>query len=330
MRVFLFHVDILPISFHMKKLFIVYGGPGREREVSISSGKNIMESLDKEGIIYESLLIQEDGSWVYKDATLSESEAIRLLKESNALVFQIIHGTFGEDGELSSLLEENSIAYVGSSTESMKLTIDKYKTEQKLRENNIVTTNSTLIDTVSSINNLHINFPAFIKPKNEGSSISLYKVKNEEELHEALEKSIPVFGAMLVQPFVTGRELTCGVVEIDGEIKALLPTEVILTKGETFDYEAKYTVGGSKEVTPAEVDAETTKRVQDIALRVHKTCGCKDISRTDMILQEDGTLVILEINTVPGMTKTSFIPAQLNASGHRTTEFLKDMVKKYS
>lgn len=314
----------------MKKLFILYGGPGREREVSISSGRNVMESLGKEGIEYEPVLINQDRTWLYGDVVLPQAEGLEVLKTKNALVFPVIHGTFGEDGELTSLLEDNSIPFTGSSSEAMKLTIDKLKTEKKLKEEGVATTDSILVDLISEIENVRITFPAFVKPKDEGSSISLFKVKNEAELKEALEKSIPTYGAMLVQAFIAGREVTCGVTEIEGETRALLPTEVILTKGETFDYDAKYSVGGSKEITPAEVDAETTKRIQELALRVHKVCGCKDISRTDMILKEDGELVVLEINTIPGMTKTSFIPAQLEASGYSIVDFVKGMLEKYS
>lgn len=314
----------------MKKLFILYGGTGSEREVSISSGENIMQIMDIYGISYESIIVNQDKSWTYKDERVSEKKGVEILKNNNALVFQVIHGTYGENGELSGLLETNGISVVGSSSEAMRLTIDKYKTEKKLIENNILTTTSILINDLSQIGRLDTSFPAFIKPKDEGSSVALFKVKNEVELKEALEKSIPKFGTMLVQPFITGRELTCGVVEIEGKVQALVPSEVILTKGEVFDYEAKYTVGGSVEVTPAEVDEETTQRIQSVALHVHTVCGCKDISRTDMIMKDDGELVVLETNTIPGMTKTSFIPAQLEASGYSVAGFVKGMLEKYS
>lgn len=314
----------------MKKLFIFYGGPGRERNVSISSAHNVMQLLDEAGVAYESILVNEEGGWVYKGKIVSQNDGIALLISENALVFQVIHGTFGEDGSLCALLEENNISFVGSSSESMKLTIDKLKTERLLQSKDIPTTDSFLMEDFRNVEDCQITFPAFVKPKDEGSSISLFKVKNKKDLIEALEKSIPVYGAMLVQSFIVGRELTCGAVEIEGELRALLPTEIILTKGETFDYEAKYTVGGSKEITPAEIDEKTTEKIQELAVLVHTVCGCKDISRTDMILQEDGKIIVLEINTIPGMTKTSFIPSQLEASGFSVVEFIGGMVQKYS
>lgn len=314
----------------MKKLFVIYGGPGKEKEVSVSSGKNVMEALDESGIPYEPIFIKEDFTWMYGDKNLSQNEGLELLKSNNALVFEVIHGTFGEDGVLASLLEENDISYIGSSSSAMRLTIDKFATEKVLKEHGVATTQSIVINDISQVSGLQVEFPAFVKPKDEGSSFSLYKVNNQTELQEALKKSVPEYGVMLVQPFIIGRELTCGVVEIQSEARALVPTEVILTKGDTFDYEAKYSVGGSKEVTPAEVDQETTKRIQELALKVHTVCRCKDFSRTDMILQENGELVVLEINTIPGMTKTSFIPQQLAASGYSIVDFVQGMFEKYS
>lgn len=314
----------------MKKLFVLSGGIGKEREVSLSSGRNVCRLLKEGNIQYESIIVQDDRSWKYKDQTVTQEEGILILREENALVFQVIHGTYGEDGELANLLEEAGVSCVGSYSDVMKLTIDKHITEKKLQEHAIRTTVSIAAGNGFDIERIEIGFPAMVKPKDEGSSVALYKVNNKQELQRVLEESIPLHGVMLVQEFVVGREFTCGVVEIDGKTLALLPTEIILTKGETFDYAAKYTIGGSREITPAEVDATIIKKIQDSALQVHAICGCKDISRTDMILQADGELVVLEINTIPGMTETSFIPAQLAVSGHSVTDFIKGMLEKYS
>ncbi len=313
-----------------KKLFLIFGGTGREREVSFSSSRNIEKVLTENNFPYESINVDKDGNWIYKDKILNEKEWVDILKENNALVFQVIHGTYGEDGFLSELLEENNISCVGSTAEVMKLTIDKFATEKTLKENDIKTTSSFIVNVDTDLDKIEINYPAIIKPNSEGSSVALFKVKNEEELKKVLRETVPVYRTMLVQELVKGREFTCGVVDIDGITQALLPTEIILTKGETFDYEAKYTVGGSKEVTPADIDDELTKKIQDLALKVHEVCGCKDISRTDMILRDDGGIVVLEINTIPGMTKTSFIPAQLEASGYSIMDFVGGMMKKYS
>ena len=313
----------------MKTIFIISGGPGKEHEVSISSGKNIIENLNAEGIASESIIVTKDKKWVYNNQEMSEDEGLKLLQEYNALIFQIIHGTYGEDGELVSLFEQHSLSYIGSNAASLKLTIDKYKTEELLAKNAILTPSSYIMTKVEDEFISQIPFPVILKPVTEGSSVALYKVSSQEQLKNILSETIPVYGKMLAQDYISGREFTCGVVELDGEVTALPPTEVILTRGEIFDYEAKYTVDGCKEITPADIDATKTKKIKELAKRVHTLCDCKDISRTDMIMKANGELVVLEINTVPGMTKTSFIPAQLMASGYDVVAFLKGMVKKY-
>lgn len=314
----------------MKKLFILSGGPGREREVSISSGNNVADILSTAGIPFESIIVENDKTWNCQGKMFSEDEGLTFLKEKGALVFQVIHGTYGEDGELASKLEENGIAHVGSSAAAMRTTIDKYKTEQLLSSKNIGTTKSFLVERVEDILKCNVVFPVIVKPKDEGSSVALTKISTQDELERNLKETVPVYGAMLVQEFVSGREFTCGVVDMEGQTVALLPTEIILTKGELFDYEAKYTPGGSQEITPAPVDEETKRKIQELAILVHTTCGCKDISRTDIILDKNRNFIVLEINTVPGMTKTSFIPAQLQASGFSLADFIGGMLNKYS
>ncbi len=317
----------------MKNLFLLAGGRGREHEVSLSSHGTTSPILQEKGIHHESIIIEKNGDWMYEGKSLSEEEGLKLLQAKNALVYQHIHGTYGEDGELVSKLETSGVAYIGSGSESMKITIDKYKTEQLLERQFITTTFSRVVKSsndISNISNSQINFPVIVKPKDEGSSFGLFKPKNMDELREVLENAGSQYGEMLVQDFVEGREFSCGVMEFNGKNIPLLPTEIILTKGEMFDYDAKYTVGGSQEITPADINHELTKKIQDIALKVHEVCGCKDISRTDMTMKENGEIVVLEINTVPGMTKTSFIPAQLKASGYSIEEFVKVMLEKYS
>ena len=314
----------------MKSLFIISGGPGKEHEVSRSSGKNISQLLLEAGILYDAIFITQEKRWVCGHVEMSEEEGIRFLKQHNALVFQCIHGTYGEDGELVSLLEESGVAYIGSSSSALRLTIDKYATEEILRSHG-VRVPETVIITGNNLEEvtLPFSFPVIIKPRDEGSSISLYKVKDENTLRQIIKEELSKRSEIMVQECILGREVTCGVIEVDGELTALLPTEVVLTKGDMFDYQAKYTVGGCEEITPADVGEAATKRIKELALRVNALCGCKDISRTDMIMKENGELVVLEINTVPGMTKTSFIPAQLKASGYDMVQFVQEMMKKY-
>lgn len=312
-----------------KKIIVLSGGPGREREVSLSSGRNIVEILEKDAVECELITIQEDLTWVVRGSHLSEAEGVSFLAAEKCLVLQVVHGTYGEDGTLVALLERAGVHYIGSDSAALVLSIDKKKTEEVLHRKAISSTTSFCVTSKDDLLGKHLQFPLIVKPNNEGSSIALTKVGNEEDLFNALDKILPLFRTALVQPYVSGREFTCGVVEMNGTTVALSPTEIILTKGDMFDYEAKYTPGGCYEVTPAEIDEELTQKIKDTALAVHTMCGCRDISRTDMIMKEDGELVVLEINTVPGMTKTSFIPAQLEASGYSIVDFVQGMLEKY-
>lgn len=315
----------------MKKLFVISGGIGNEREVSLSSGENIVETLKREEVLCEHIVVDNEKRWLYGEIIMSEEEGFTLLQKEEGLVFQVIHGTYGEDGELVRTLEKNNVAYIGSSSLVLEKTIDKYETELLLQSNNIRTTESYCIKNNEDVLALeNTPFPLIIKPNKEGSSVGIIKVNNEEELKKGLEKSLSEYSDVLVQKYITGREFTCGVIEVDGKEIALTPTEVILTKGELFDYEAKYSEGGCLEITPAKVDEIVIKKIKDLALMVHRVCGCKDISRTDIMMNENGDLIVLEINTVPGMTKTSFIPAELDASGISLVSFVKGMIKKYS
>ncbi len=308
----------------MKKLFVVSGGVGSEREVSLASGKNVIETLTREGLACESVVVEKDRSFVYRGKVMSEEEGIRFLKEENALVFQVIHGTYGEDGELTEKLEDEGVAYIGSPSSALKITIDKYATETVLKEHGVHVVDSLCVRTLDEIPKKdEIQFPCVVKPSNEGSSVGVTKVYDYETLRKVLQESVTKYDAILVQKCLSGREFTCGAVEIQGGPRALVPTEVILTQGDLFDFTAKYSPGGCLEVTPAEVDGTTMKKIQALAVRVHTVCGCKGISRTDMMMDDTGELVVLEINTVPGMTKTSFIPAEMKASGYTLSEFIK-------
>lgn len=314
----------------MKTLFIISGGPGKEHEVSLLSGDYIMEELIHANIPYKKIIIEKDKKWICEDVEMSEDEGVLFLKKSDALVLQVIHGTYGEDGTLALLLEKNNIPYIGSSSSALILTIDKFKTESLLQNNAISTPKTLILKDIQELVSLELTPPYIVKPNTEGSSISLYKVIDKDELLPIVEKMLVDHRSILVQEYISGREFTCGVVEINGVLTALSPTEIILTQGDMFDYTAKYTINGCKEVTPALVDEETTVRIQELAKKVHELCECKDISRTDMIMKDTGEIVVLEINTIPGMTKTSFIPAGLRASGYDIPTFVKGMMDKYS
>lgn len=304
----------------MIKVAIIFGGPGKEHEVSVSSAKNILENIDKSIFDIIEVFIDKDKKYIIDNVVFEEQDGLQEIKNKEVeVIFPIIHGTYGEDGELQSKLEELGIPFVGSSSNVSTLTIDKNKTNELLQEHGITIPQSKIVYRGDSV--IPFNFPIIVKPVDEGSSVDLYKIKNEEEYKNSLDVIFKNHEAMLAQEYIQGREFTCGVVKINNNPAPLIATEVILTKGELFDYDAKYSVGGCREITPADVDEDIMNRIKDTALQCHTILGCNSISRTDMILKDD-KLYVLEINTVPGMTKTSFIPQQAKVCGYEMKELI--------
>lgn len=314
----------------MIKVAIIFGGPGSEHEVSISSAKNILEHIDRTAFDVIEIFVTKDKKYIIDRKTFSEEEGIQEIKNMNVeVVFPIIHGEYGEDGELQSKLEKEKISFIGSSSTTSHLAIDKNKTNEILSKNNLHIPKSKII----SIHNKSIDFrfPIIVKPINEGSSIGLFKIETEQQYKDSLEAIFENHNEMLAQEFVEGREFTCGVIEKEGMVTSLVATEVILTKGELFDYEAKYSPAGCEEITPAQVDTVMMSEIQNIAMTCHKILGCRTLSRTDLILKGD-RLYVLEVNTSPGMTKTSFIPAQAQVCGYSMKELITILIDsvKYS
>lgn len=307
-------------------IIVAYGGPSSEHDVSVSSANNVLASLNEEKYDIERMYIHRDLETELRGKVMPLSDALSLFTKED-IVLPVIHGEFGEDGVFEKMLEEKGIRYVYSDSASSLLCFDKVKTQEIVAGVGITVPKSVLVEDVAQ--EVTLPFPLIVKPNEAGSSIGLCKVTNEEELRTALASLLQKHAKVLVQEVVLGREFTCGVFEKKGDLVALLPTEIILTQGDLFDYTAKYTAGGCDEVTPAQTTAPETKKIQDLALLAHKTLSCRDISRADMIMRSNGELVLLEVNTVPGMTKTSFIPAQAVASGLTLSELLDTLVENH-
>jgi D-alanine-D-alanine ligase len=231
-----------------------------------------------------------------------------------------LHGTEGEDGTLQLLLETHKVKFTGSGSEASALAFDKKATKALAKNNNLpIVTDLTLTQFSAAEESalksfLEMHKKVVMKPLANGSSVGLYIVDNQEQLLAAF-KAIKdnKNGAYLVEPFITGREITVGVWEkTKGNVVALPCSEIQVIHGRQFDYEGKYLGSGVKELTPAPLTAEQADECQKIALSMHQLVGCKGYSRTDMILTDKGPF-LLEINTLPGLSKASFIPQQLAA-----------------
>ncbi len=281
----------------LPKVAVLLGGPSAEREVSLVSGRECAAALRGEGFEVVEIDAGQD---------LVE----RLSEVQPDVVFNALHGRWGEDGCVQGLLEWLRLPYTHSGVMASSMAMDKERTKEIYRAAGLPVAESVLADR-DAVERDHVMAPPYVvKPYNEGSSVGIYIVHEAANGPPILSEEMPQ--TVMVEGYVTGRELTCTVM---GD--RVLPVTDIITDG-WYDYEAKYAAGGSRHVCPAELPDEITKACQDYALRAHQALGCKGISRTDFRWDEakglDG-IVLLETNTQPGMTPTSLSPEQAQAVG---------------
>lgn len=283
------------------KIAVLCGGMSNERDVSLRSGKKVYESLIKQGF-KNSVLIDVD-----------ENVASKLKDAKIEYAYNALHGKFGEDGCIQGLLEILKIPYTGCGVLSSSICMDKAYTKLVLAQNKeIPLIKSVLLgkdekNIVEKVKGL--NFPLMLKPVCEGSSIGMFCVNDEKELVEKFDESIKCNQDILIEEYIEGTSCTVGVLEID---KKLVATEVLgfETKTKWYDFEAKYTPGLTKFVMGAGFDSDLKEKVKDIAIKAFQACKCKDVSRVDFLVDKNQIPYVLEINTSPGMTDLSDLPAQ--------------------
>ncbi|MFZ9932125.1 MAG: D-alanine--D-alanine ligase family protein [Chthoniobacterales bacterium] len=283
-------------------LVVLMGGPGSEREVSLRSGAAVARALSEGG--YRVTPLEVHGTEVP-------------LPADTDLCVNMIHGTFGEDGRLQALLEERGVAYTGEGVAGSRLAFDKLASKQRFREANVPTPGW---EQISAGQHPSLPLPVVVKAPREGSSVGVYIVREASALENALRQCASLDRQILVEEFVEGRELTVGVV---GE-KALSIVEIRPHEG-FYDYAHKYTKGASDYFCPAPLDDRTTALVQDTALRAHRSLGLEVYSRVDVLLRADGSISVLEANTIPGMTETSLLPKAAEAVGLSFLELCEEI-----
>ena len=289
-----------------KKIAVLCGGMSNEREVSLRSGKNVYEALLRLG---------------YKNAQMvdvDENIAQKLKEGKFEIAYNALHGKYGEDGCIQGVLEILKIPYTGCGVMASAICMNKdYTKRMLLSQKDIPLIKSVVVtkddDVISSVKNL--NYPLMLKPVSEGSSIGMYKVNSESELKECFEKSLKCNQDVMIEEYLVGVNCTVGVLE-NVEGNKIFATEILefRTKTEWYDYEAKYTKGLTEFILPAEISDEMTKKVKEIAIKAFKTCGCRGVSRVDFLIS-NGIPYVLEINTSPGMTDLSDLPAQSKPVG---------------
>lgn len=273
---------------------VLMGGPSAEHDVSVKSGQAAVAALRRAGMSVSPVEFREGDPH---------------LPVNTAVAFLALHGKYGEDGTVQQWLERRGIPYTGSGVEASARAFDKAATKEAFFVAGIRTPNYVVVE--RDVRPLaQLPMPVVVKPARQGSSVGVTIVRDRDELDRAVKHAWRFDDRLVVEEFVAGRELTVGV--LDG---MPLPVVEIRFKGKLFDFEAKYSPGGAEEIVPAPLEALTTVRAQDLALAAHECLGCRDYSRTDMILMADGTLQVLEVNTLPGLTEASLLPKAAQAAG---------------
>ncbi len=302
------------------RIAVLAGGLSNEREVSLRSGKNVLKALIELG---------------YKDVIFIDVDrniAKILQDEKIEYAINMLHGRFGEDGCIQGVLEFLNIKYSGCKVQSSSICMDKIMTKKILATKKEI----PLIKSREANKNNYqekvkeLNFPVIIKPSCEGSSIGMNKVNSPLELDNAIKAALECDKELLIEEYLEGKSATVGVLERikeDGNIETFAtPILGFETKTEWYDYEAKYTKGLTKFILPAPFDSSLTKKIQDLAILAHKTCNCRGVSRVDFLVVNN-IPYILEINTNPGMTDTSDLPAQAQAMGIDYNELVDIILK---
>ena len=268
-----------------KPVALLMGGPGKEREVSLRSGAAVAGALEAAGALVTKI-----------DVTGPDF----CLAADTALAFNIIHGTFGEDGELQEILDRRGVIYTGEGAEGSRKAFDKIATKAAFDGAGVPTSAWHAIVHGEAPK---LDYPFVVKAPRQGSSVGVHIVRKEADLPPALDDCFLYGDQVLVEAFFNGRELTVGIL---GDC-ALPVVEIVPHEG-FYDYEHKYTKGASEYHIPASLTDEQTRAVQAAALAAHRALELQVYSRVDVLLAEDGSMSVLEVNTIPGMTETSLLP----------------------
>lgn len=313
----------------MKKIAIFCGGPSSEHDVSLSSAESLLKNLNKKRYTPYIFYIKKNLKSAFYKATSSTrppknikfEDFDKTLKDNknkfDIALLSALHGEFGEDGTIQLLLENLGVKYTGSDSKSSKTCMDKFKSMQKVKKiKNIFLPKTIHLKTKDLTTKPPLRFPFITKPNFLGSSVLVFRVNNNDDYKRAIsEIKKSNLDEILIQELIEGVELSCGCLENkNGQITKLPPIE-IRPKANFFDYKSKYEVGGSEEITPpASISKKESNKISSLAVKLHKTLGCKTYSRSDFIYTKD-RIYYLETNTLPGMTSTSLLPQEAKANG---------------
>ncbi len=295
------------------KIAVIMGGVSSEREVSLKSGEAVFNGIDKNK--YD----------VIKVVLNDKKDIFTKITDDIDFAFLALHGKFGEDGCVQSILEAMEIPYSGCNPLTSALCMDKNMTKKILRDSKLPTADWTVVRNIDDIDYdkiEEIGYPVFIKPNSGGSSVATFLIKSKEEVHEAVRKGLEVDDCVMIEKYIKGGEYTSFI--LNGEV---FPTISIVANSEFFDFESKYNQNGATEEV-VYLEKELQEKLNEISLGCWDAFNCKAYVRVDFIIS-NGVPYVLELNTLPGMTETSLIPRSAKANGIEFSE-LVDKIIEYS
>lgn len=319
-----------------RNIAIIAGGDTSEYEVSLRSAKGIYSFIDKEKYnLYIVRLHKSEWKVIIDDKDVADvdkndfSFTLDGVKTVFDFAFIIIHGTPGEDGRLQGYMDMMGIPYSNCGVLASAMTYDKFVCNHYLEAFGVRIADSICLRKGQNISDKDviqkIGLPCFIKPNLGGSSFGVTKVKTEGQIQPAIEKAFHEANEVIIESFMKGTELTCGCYKTKDKSVTFPVTEVV-THNEFFDYDAKYN-GQVDEITPARISDELSDRVRQLTSAIYDILGCQGIIRVDYIVTEGEKINLLEVNTTPGMTATSFIPQQIRAAGIDISEVMTDIIE---
>jgi len=320
-----------------KKIALVTGGSSGELEISLNSAQIIKQNLNP--ALYDVFLITLTGNeWVYANSSgqniLVDKNEFTLNLQGNVVkfdcVFIAIHGTPGEDGKLQGYFDLLGIPYTACDVFTSSLTFNKLFANQVVHDLGIRTGKLMILklDDKVDVQNIakSVGLPCFVKPNKGGSSVGVAKVKRENELPTAIENAFLYDDEVLVQEYISGREITCGLMRYNNELM-LFPLCEVVSRKEFFDYEAKYTAGMSDEIVPAPISEQLANKCRDISAFLYNALNCKGVVRFDYILN-DSEFYFLEVNSIPGLSEGSIVPKMAKNMGISLRELFTMLINE--
>jgi len=318
-----------------RKIAIVCGGDSSEMEVSLKSAQGLSSFIDKSNYSTWIVVIQK-GNWYVRlndvETTPIDKNDFSFKQKGEKINFDFawitIHGTPGEDGLLQGYFDLIGLPFSCCDVLAAAITFSKFTCNQYLKGFGVKVGESVLLRQGQSMSDQDVvdtvGLPCFIKCNVGGSSFGVTKVKKTEEIQNAINKAFVEGPEVIIESFLSGTEVTCGCYKTQ-KGSHLLPVTEVVSQNEFFDYDAKYK-GQVQEITPARIPDETRDRIQSITSMIYDILGCKGIIRADYIITSEG-IKLLEVNTTPGMTTTSFIPQQVAAAGMKMSEVMSEIIE---